>query len=211
NEIEDSVLKTVYGYTDVLKDGLFIAFCMINLIISLVYMQLTSTLPVFLRDTHDFPEQYFGYILSLNALMVVLFQFWIANKVSKYDPMKTMAFGMLWFMIGFGMYGFVSEVYMFFAAMGIITIGEMINSPVSQASVAIFAPDDKRGRYMAMHGFTRAIPSMFGVILAGLVIEFIGPNWVWYFCAILCLIASIGYYLLRKVAKERFNNQKNTE
>lgn len=205
---EESIFNTIGGYKSVLKDGLFVAFCIISLLISLVYIQLNSTLSVFLRDVHGFPEQYFGYILSTNALMVVLFQFWIANKVSKYDPMKTMAFGALWFMVGFTMYGFVSEFYMFFVAMAIITVGEMITSPVSQTSVAHFAPKDKRGRYMAFHGFTYALPSTFGIILAGFVIEYIGPNWVWYFAGIISLVASVGFWYLRKAAKERFENEQ---
>jgi len=37
-------------------------------------------------------------------------------------------------------------------AMAIITIGEMLTAPTSQALVARFAPDDMRGRYMAIFG-----------------------------------------------------------
>ncbi|MEJ2250854.1 MAG: MFS transporter [Candidatus Lokiarchaeota archaeon] len=204
---EDSVLKTIIGYKEVLKDGVFVLFCLVSIAMALVYMQLNSTLSVFLRDQYGFPAQYFGFLLSMNALMVVIFQFWIARKVSKYDPMKMMALGSLFYLVGFGMYGFVSQVYLFFIAMIIITIGEMIVSPVSQTAVAYFAPEDKRGRYMAMFGFTWAIPSTFGIILAGLVMDYIGPNWVWYFTGILSLVAVIGFWSLRKAAKKRFNQK----
>ncbi|TFF90954.1 MAG: MFS transporter [Promethearchaeota archaeon] len=210
-EEEETVIQTLVGYIDVLKDGLFIAFCLISILEVVVYMQMNSTLSVYLRDNHGFPGPLFGILLSMNAFIVVLFQMWIANKIAKYDPMKMMAVGSIFYMIGFGMYGFVSEFYWFFIAMIIITIGEMIVSPVSQTAVAYFAPEDKRGRYMAMYGFTWTIPSTFGVILAALVIAFLGPNWVWYFAGILAFIASVGYWLLRKAAKDRFDEKKREE
>jgi MFS family permease len=155
-----------------------------------------------------FPKEGFGLLLSMNALMVVLFQFWITKRTSKYAPMKMMAFGTLLYMIGFGMYGFVSEIYLFFVAMFILTVGEMIVLPVSQAVVALFAPEDKRGRYMAVYGFHWSIPNLFGVIIAGLVMDYIGPNWVWYIAGILSMISIIGFLLLQGVTKERFLKEK---
>ncbi|MFX1374906.1 MAG: MDR family MFS transporter [Promethearchaeota archaeon] len=201
---EETVIETLRGYKEVLKDGIYVLFLSISAITVLVYMQMNSTLSVFLRDVHGFSEQNFGFLLSMNALMVVLFQFWITRKISKYAPMKMMAFGTLFYMIGFGMYGFISVVYLFFVAMVVITIGEMIVTPVSQAAAASFAPEDKRGRYMAVFGFQWAIPNLFGVLLAGLIMENIGPNWVWYLAGILCMISIVGFWLLHGISKHRF-------
>jgi len=204
---EVSVLKTIIGYKEVLKDWIFVLFLIISSLTVLVYMQLSSTLSVFLRDVHGFPVQNFGWLVGMNAIMVVIFQFWITKKISKYAPMKMMMLGALFYMIGFGMYGFVSEVFMFFIAMVIITIGEMIEIPISQAAVAFFATEDKRGRYMAVFGFHWTVPNLFGVLLAGLVLEYIGPNWVWYFAGILSFIAMIGFWLLHGISKTRFSRE----
>ncbi|MFX0028733.1 MAG: MDR family MFS transporter, partial [Candidatus Hermodarchaeota archaeon] len=208
NKHEESVLETLRGYKEVLKDGIYVLFLAISAIMVLVYMQMNSTLSVFLRDEHGFSEQNFGFLLSMNAFMVVLFQFSITRKISKYAPMKMMAFGTLFYMIGFGMYGFVSAVYLFFIAMIIITIGEMIVTPVAQAAAASFAPEDKRGRYMAVFGFQWAIPNLFGVLLAGIVMENLGPNWVWYLAGILSMIAMTGYWLLHGISKHRFQEEE---
>ncbi|GAJ01663.1 unnamed protein product, partial [marine sediment metagenome] len=175
----------------------------------IVYMQMNATLSVFLRDEHGFPTLYFGFMLSMNAVMVVVFQFWITRKVSKYSPMKVMAIGTLFYMVGFGMYGFISDSYLFFIAMVIITIGEMIEMPIGQTTAAFFAPEDKRGRYMAVFGFHWAIPNLFAILLAGLVMEHIGPNWVWYFAGILSLFAAIGFWLLHGITKARFLKEKD--
>ena len=201
---EESVMKTLIGYKEVLKDFQYVAFLSVSAITVVVYMQLNSTLSVFLRDVYGFAPWKFGFLLSTNAIMVVVLQFWITRKVSKYAPMKVMAVGTLLYMVGFGMYGFVSAEFLFFVAMIIITIGEMIEMPIGQSVAAHFAPEDKRGRYMAAFGFHWAIPNLFGILLAGIVIDTIGPNWVWYFAGILSFIAAVGFWSLNNVTKKRF-------
>jgi len=204
---EESVIDTLVGYKEVLKDGVFMLFLSVSAIMVLVYLQMNSTLSVFLWEVYKFPPQSFGLLLSMNALMVVLFQFWITKRISKYAPMKVMAIGSLFYVVGFGMYGFISAVYLFFIAMIIITIGEMIVTPIQQTAVASFAPEDKRGRYMAMYGFSWGIPNLFGVLVAGFIMVNIGPNWVWYIAGILSLISVIGFWLLNSVTKERFSKE----
>ncbi|MFW9947785.1 MAG: MDR family MFS transporter [Candidatus Odinarchaeota archaeon] len=204
---EESIMKTFVGYKEVIKDWVYMLFLSVSAITVLVYMQLNSTLSVFLRDVHDFPLQSFGLLLSMNAIMVVIFQFWITKKISKYAPMKMMAIGTLLYLIGFGMYGFISATYLFFVAMAILTVGEMIVIPVSQTAAASFAPEDKRGRYMAVFGLHWAIPNLFGVVGAGLVMDNLGGNWVWYLAGILSLIAAMGFLLLQGVTKDRFSKE----
>ncbi|MFX0075853.1 MAG: MDR family MFS transporter [Candidatus Hermodarchaeota archaeon] len=207
DEPEESVVKTLIGYKEVLKDWVFVLFLLISAIIVLVYMQMNSTLSVFLRDVHGFPEQGFGWLLSMNAVMVVFLQFWITKRISKYAPMKMMAFGALFLMVGFSMYGFISEPYLFFIAMAIITVGEMIWFPIGQVAAASFAPEDKRGRYMAVFQFQWAIPNLFGVLAAGLVMQYIGSNWVWYLAGILSVISIIGFLLLHRFTQKRFKEE----
>ncbi|MFX0038569.1 MAG: MDR family MFS transporter [Promethearchaeota archaeon] len=201
---QETVIKTLIGYKDVIMDWKFMLFLGVSAITVLVYMQMNSTLSVFLRDIHGFPTQSFGYLLSMNAIMVVFLQFWITKRISKYPPMKMMAFGTVFLMIGFGMYGFVSEPYLFFVAMAIITIGECIVYPLGQSTAASFAHKDKRGRYMAVYGFQWMIPNLFGVLAAGFIWVNIGANWVWYLAGILSLISTIGFWLLHGITKEHF-------
>ncbi len=88
--------------------------------------------------------------------------------------------------------------------MAIITVGEMIVYPLGQSTAASFAPEDKRGRYMAVYGFQWMIPNMFGVLAAGLIWMQFGPNWVWYLAGILSLISTVGFWLIHGITKELF-------
>jgi MFS family permease len=163
-----------------------------------------STLSVYLRDVHGVPAQGYGLILSLNAGTVVLFQFWVTRRVSKRAPLLMMVLGTGFYLIGFTMYGFVSTFVLFVVAMILITIGEMIVMPVSQALAARFAPEDMRGRYMAFFTLSWTIPSTLGPWAAGLILDNYDPNWVWYAGGIILAIAATGFYLLYLRTRPRF-------
>jgi MFS family permease len=189
--------QTFGGYRHVLRDTAFVWFLGASVLMVLVYMQMNTTLAVYLRDTHGVSVRYFGYILSLNAGMVVLFQFPIARWISKYRPLIVMAVGTGLYAVGFGMYGLVSTYGLFLLAMVIITIGEMFVAPVGQAIVTQLAPEDMRGRYMAVFGFSWVIPAAVGPLLAGLVMDNADPRWVWYAAGIIGVIATGAYYLMK--------------
>jgi MFS family permease len=88
---------------------------------------------------------------------------------------------------------------LFAAAMIVITIGEMIVSPFQQALVASFAPEEMRGRYMAVSGLSWGIAFGAGPYLAGWIMDNINPNWLWVACGIVGTIAMIGYLILDKI------------
>ena len=197
-EPEETMAQTFAGYRDVLRDVTYVLFMGACVLMVLVYMQMNTTLSVYLRDTHSVLEQGFGYIISLNAGMVVLFQFAITRWIARYRPLIIMTVGTLLYAIGFGMYGFVSAYVSFMAAMVIITIGEMMTVPTSQALVAQLAPEDMRGRYMAVFGFTWVIPSALGPLLAGLIMDNADPRWVWYAAGLVGLVATGAFALLER-------------
>ena len=203
---DESLLKTFKGYFRVFKDLLYMEFILAAVLANTVYVQMNSTLPVYLRDVHNQPASTYGIILSINAGMVVFFQFWLTRKMSSIPPMMMMALGTLLYLVGFGMFGFVSGFFMFMLAMVILTIGEMIVIPVAQALVAQFAPEDMRGRYMAVYGIGWSIPFAVGPYLAGLVMDNIDPNWVWYGSIIICTFAVLGYLRLQWSAGKTLKN-----
>jgi MFS family permease len=196
-EATPGVAGTFGGYLDVLRDAAFAWFLAASVLAVLVYMQMNTTLAVYLRDSHGVSEQGYGYILSLNAAMVVLFQFPITRWLGRFRPLAVMAAGTLFYAVGFALYGFVSAYWLFLVAMVVITIGEMFTSPTAQAIVARLAPGDMRGRYMAVYGFSWVVPVALGPLLAGLVMDNADPRWVWYGAGLVGLVAAGAYYLLQ--------------
>ena len=169
-------------------------------------MMFNSTLPVFLLDQHGFSEGAFGLLLSFNALTVVLCQFWFTRLISKYPPMIFMGIGVTLYGIGFVLFGFISAPWLFFVAIFIITIGEMIDSPFAMASAGRFSPEDMRGRYMAISGWRRILPKLFGIILAGYIMDnSSSSSLLWYIIGITAIFAMLGYVGLHYITKKRFS------
>ncbi|MFQ5422232.1 MAG: MFS transporter, partial [Anaerolineae bacterium] len=193
---EESFQETLVGYTAVLRDNIFMVYIFLSILVTIVYVQMNSTMAVYLRDSHGIPAQGYGYILSLNAGMVVLFQFWITRKISHLPPLLVIAAGVALYAVGFAMYGVVAGFVLFAVGMVIITIGEMLILPVAQALTAQFAPEDMRGRYMAMYGFSWTIPFAIGPLLGGMIMDAGYADWVWYASGILGLGATLGFVWL---------------
>ncbi|MGD1995135.1 MAG: MFS transporter [Anaerolineae bacterium] len=197
-EAEQTIMQTFAGYRDILQDVTFVLFIGACMLMVLVYMQMNTTLAVYLRDVHGISERRFGYILSLNAAMVVLFQFPITRRLGNIPPLILMAAGTLLYALGFGMYGVVSSYALFLIAMAVITIGEMMTAPTSQSLAAKFAPEDMRGRYMAAYGFSWVVPTVVGPPLAGLIMDNLDPRWLWYAVGLVGLLAAGAFALLRR-------------
>lgn len=194
---------TFRGYAVVLRDRAFAAFVGISMVMNVVYIQLYSSLSVYLRDVHSLPERGYGLLMSLNALTVVLTQIWLTRRTRAYPPLLVMAAGSALYLVGFSMYGFVATFPLFVLAMVIITVGEMLVIPVSQALVALFAPVEMRGRYMASFSLSWGVPSAIAPWAAGLVIDNLNPHLLWAFTGILSAAATVGFLALHSRQRDR--------
>jgi MFS family permease len=194
----ESIFKTLRGYFEVLKNKLYLAFILVSMLMLLVYSQMYSTLSVFMRDYRGIDPQGYGLLLSVSAVLVIVAQFWMTRRTENQPPMRMMALGTVFYMIGFTMFGFIQPIWLFMIAILIITVGEMIVVPTGQALVARFAPENMRGRYMATYGLAWTLPQAIGPSAAGLIMDNYNPNWVWYLGGIISLLAIFGFLLLNK-------------
>ena len=205
-EKPESLLVTFKGYFQVLRHGAFIAFMAAGMLMGLVYQQMYNSLSVYLRDNHGIDPKGYGFLLTASAIVVILFQFSMTRWIKKKPAFKMMALGTLFYMLGFSMFGFVGQYWLFVLAIMIITTGEMIVVPTSQALAVNFATEDMRGRYMGVFGITWMLPATIGPGAAGLILDHFNPNLLWYIGGALCAISALAYYGLHlKIgAQERF-------
>ena len=206
HEKSETFLQTVGGYRFVLRDTAFVSFIVANIIMLIVYQQMYGSLSVYLRDNHRINPQGYGFLMSTSAITVILFQFWLTRTLKHQPPFLMMAFGTIFYVIGFTLFGLVTTFVLFALNIVIITIGEMIVVPTSQALVAGFAPEEMRGRYMAVSGLSWAIPSTIGPAAAGYILDNYNPNLLWYISGILCGLSVLAYYFLhlRLGARQEF-------
>ena len=194
----ETMKQTFAGYGQVFRDIPFVLFIGVTIMMTLVYMNMNTSLGVYLRDYKGLPELGYGSLLSINAIIVVALQFWVTRRLEKFKPLTMMAVGTFLYAIGFAMYGFVSGFALFVTAMIIITIGEMVVAPFQQSIVAGFAPEDMRGRYMAVSGLTWGMAFTIGPYFSGLLLDSGTPHMLWIICGVLGILATLGYVVLNK-------------
>ena len=208
---DDSLVDTFKGYRQVLKDKVYILFTIVSAFSTLMYFNMNSSMSVYLVNHRGITPEQFGYILTLNAGMVVVLQMLFTRMTAKWRSMVAIMVGNILYVIGFTMYGIFDTYRMYVIAMVIITIGEMIYAPKEQMVVANIAPEHMRGRYMAIGSFSWILPIAIGPLGAGLIMDNLDPRYVWFAAGIAGTIAVFGFLFLHLTAKDRFRKERLPE
>jgi len=186
------------GWNVVLRDISFLVFCSITMLTCIVYSQMNTTLPVYLKENSGIGEAQYGQLMTLNAIMVVFLQFPITKITDRYGRMQMhmMALGAFLYALGFGVIGFIDTLSLFALSVVIWTLGEMVIAPVSTVLVADMAPETTRGRYMGVYGLTWGIGYGLGPTFGGAVMDNLDGRYIWYASLILGSMAAAAFLLL---------------
>ena len=78
----------------------------------------------------------------------------------------------------------------------IVTVGEIIFSPVATAVVGELAPREKRGRYMGFFGWSETIGMSVAPLVGGILLDTFTetPNLVWVPISAFGFIAAAGFF-----------------
>ncbi|MFQ6016007.1 MAG: MDR family MFS transporter, partial [Anaerolineae bacterium] len=194
------------GYGQVLQDQPFLAFCLVAILETIVYAQMTTTFPVFLKQERGIPEALWGLIMATNAGMVVLFQFPLTRLSDHYRRTAVLAVGALFYAVGFGGIGLGTGFFYFVFCVIVLTIGEMLFIPTATAYVADIAPEDMRGRYMGAAGLIWGAGFGIGPIVGGAIMDRWGGVYIWPVTFVLSLLGAAAFLALewvRPVVPER--------
>lgn len=207
---KQNLRETFAGYGKVMHDRVFVTLVVLIVMTMLVYMNCNTTLSVYLNRLYGISAKQFGYLLTLNAGMIVLFQFTVTRLTAKFKRSVMMFIGTMLYAAGFSMVGLGNTYTHFLIAFAIVTVGELISSPLYQSMAAEFAPIDMRGRYMAFLNISYSFAAAAGPLAAGYVMETSHPQWVWYGGGMLCVIAAFGFLKTREKPQE-FKNERQAE
>lgn len=210
-EADGSILETLKGYRGITKDTRFVLFLVFTILMVLPYVQTYAPLSVFMRDIHGLSPNWYSYLLSVNAALVIFLQFWLTHKLKNIQPMLVLAGGTGLIGLGLLVYGFSTRFVFFLFGMILLTFGEMMVAPFAQALVAAYSPEKMRGRYVAAYGLTWSISNAVGPLLAGLVMDFINPVWIWYGAGLVAVFAVIGFLHLHRTPFTRPHETAGSE
>jgi MFS family permease len=193
---EEKVERPGGGYGYILRDYYFVAFCLASILLWMAYEPFMQLLPVYMKEGFGIPESGYGLIMTVNALMVVFFQFAVTRRTEKYPEAYVMAAGALWTGLAAFAAALSQNVWGFLFAMIVLTVGELIWAPTSISFVARIAPVDMRGRYMGVYGIVGSIAWMIGPVASGRIYDTVAPVGVWYLTVGSSAVGMVAFFFI---------------
>lgn len=184
------------AFASITRNAAFLRAALACLLCSILFWQVSSTYGLQVIDVSGFDEQTFGLLMGLNGVLIVLFEIPLTSWTRKRDPQKMIAFGYV--LIGLGLAALVlgGNLTLLITSIVILTIGEMIALPVNSSYIAALAPEEMRGRYMGVLGFSWNVAIGIGPMI-GLAVFDYSPQILWLLCGVTGLV-SAWIILIRK-------------
>ena len=182
------------------SDPRFLYFLGATILISIVFFQHISAMPLFMIRNLHLSEAVYGFMFTINTLLIVLLEVPLNLKTIHWSHRKSQSWGALLFSIGFGTFAFVTEFWGVLAAVIVWTFGEMILFPAMSSFVAHLAPPQRQGEYMGFYTMAFAVAFAIGPWAGAIVLERYGSTMLWGSAFVLGCIASL---MLANVREER--------
>jgi predicted MFS family arabinose efflux permease len=177
------------------KDKNLLVFTLLSLLVFLVMGQLSSTLSVYTVSLVGFSTAQFGFLLTLNGLIIVVFQYPLTMIMNRFRLYRSLVLGALLYAAGYLTMTWVGSYPLALGAIAMVTVGEVVFAPTTSAVVGEMASVTWRGRYMAFAGLSETVGFSLGPLLGGILLDAFPthPGYIWGSIAALAVIAAIGF------------------
>ncbi|MCK6581011.1 MAG: MFS transporter [Anaerolineae bacterium] len=186
------------GYGEILGDRPFMRFIAVLSLVEIAIALVFSLLSVYTKTYFGIAENQFGWLLSINAGMVVLLQFSVTRLTRRFPPLRVMMLASGIYVVALIMFGLAAALPAFMISMAVLTIGELMLAPTGTTVAASLAPADKRARYMGMYTLTYSVGAGIGPAAGGILADAIAPSAIWFGGAAAAAAGALGFLWLSR-------------
>lgn len=192
------------------QDKAFLIFLVAMVLFGIVFLQYFSTIPLYYKDVHQLSEFKIGVLLGISGFTIFLLEMplikWLENTM--FTKTKLMLFGV--FLVGLSIIilNLTSWVGILLIGILLMSFGEMIVFPFSNAFAMDRAKKGNQGEYMALYSIAFSIAHIFGHNAGLQMTDKLGFENTWYiitllsiFCIFLLLIL-IQYLNIKNKTKK---------
>ncbi|WP_175406264.1 MDR family MFS transporter [Priestia flexa] len=187
---------------NVIRKDLALGFFILAGTLSFIgYAQYDSNLPLFMKEKIDNAASIYSMLLTINAIVVVIFQPFITKWSEKKPILVNMAIGTG--LLCIGMLAFSAGFHWSIFVLGIIvfTLGEILIVPSGSLFIDKLAKGDLKGTYFGASNF-RMLGMFIGPALGGSLLEGLGGEMMFIIISVLTAVSLIFYILGNKVASK---------
>lgn len=198
DEVTHSTPKSAYS------DMQYLMFILAMILFSFAFLQYFSTIPLYYTEAHDLSEFKIGLLLALNGIAIFALEMplikYLENK--SFTKLTFVLFGLILVGLSFLVLNFFSWIGILVIGMLLMTLGEMIAFPFSNAFAMERAKRGNQGEYMALYTIAFSISHVFAHNLGMRSIARFGFEWTWYGICLVCLLGILLLLLLNKSLKK---------
>jgi predicted MFS family arabinose efflux permease len=184
----------------VMKDKPYWLFLIAMAFFGIIFLQYFSTMPLYYNDFHSLTEFEIGLLMGMNGLVIFLLEMplikWLENAT--FTSVGLMIFGALLVGASFIVLIMTSWIGILIFGMLLMTIGEMIVFPFSNAFAMNRGKRGKLGEYMALYTISFSVSHVFGHNAGMHLIDKFGYNTTWIIITILAVICIFILMLLKR-------------
>ncbi|PWG04161.1 MFS transporter [Polaribacter aquimarinus] len=185
------------------KDKAFWIFFIGMFIFGFVFLQYFSTIPLYYKDIRFLSEFEIGLLMGFNGFFIFLFEMplikWLED--SKKSKVKLITLGLFLTALSFLVLNLTGWIGILIIGMLLMTIGEMIAFPFSNAFAVERAKKGNQGEYMALYSISFSLSHIFSHNLGMQMVSKFGFEMTWYAITILALFGVLILVFLLKVLK----------
>lgn len=181
----------------------FLTFIVAMILFGIVFLQYFSTMPLYYKDAHHLNELEIGILLGLNGFIIFVFEMplikWLEN--SRFTKLGLMLFGAVLTGLSFLVLNITSWAGVLIIGMLLMTFGEMIAFPFSNAFAMDRAKKGNQGEYMALYSISFSVSHIFGHNVGLHLVDAIGFDKTWYLTTILASLCVFLIFILKQKMK----------
>jgi MFS family permease len=184
------------------RDGVFMAFNLLALIVAMVFIQSGSTLPIAMSEK-GFTTRDFGFIIAINGALIVLLQPLATGLVRRFRRAQVLAVSAVVVGIGFGINAIAQTPAMYALSVVVWTLGEIFLLPVNPSVVADLSPADLRGSYQGAFLMSWAGARILAPLVGMSLLAQYGGTTLWMACLGACLLTAVGHLAIAGPRRRR--------
>jgi predicted MFS family arabinose efflux permease len=200
-KIQDEV--KVENPISVYSDKAFWVFFVAMFIFGFVFLQYFSTMPLYYKDAHHLSELEIGLLMGFNGFFIFLFEMplikWLED--SKKAKVKLIAIGLFLVAMSFVVLNLTSWIGILILGMFLMTIGEMIAFPFSNAFAVERAKKGNQGEYMALYSISFSLAHIFSHNAGMQMLDKFGFEFTWNVITVIALVGVAILFLLMVLLK----------
>jgi predicted MFS family arabinose efflux permease len=171
--------------------------------ISLIFIQLFGTFPLFMRKEYGFAESTIGPLFSVNTIMIVLFQMVVTHRTEKLRRKQVAAAGTLLLGLGFGLLPFGRGFLYAAMTVAVWSIGEMLIMPTLITTISLRAPSGYQGKYQGLFSLAFSCGYILGPAAGTKIYESLGGTALWLSVAGLAVLISLFFLFAHRLTVAR--------